>query len=62
MNKLEIKGNWKELEGKLKHKYGSLIKDDELYAEGKAEELIGVIEKKTGKQKEAIIEEINSIS
>ena len=33
--KLNIKGNWNELKGKLKQKYGQLTDDDLTFAEGK---------------------------
>jgi len=54
MNKLNIKGNWNEISGKLKQKYANLTDDDLLYAEGKEEELLGKLQKKLGKTKEEI--------
>ncbi len=61
MNDLRIKGNWNELKGKIKQKYGNLTDDDLKYTEGKEDELIGRLQKKTGKSKEALIEEINKL-
>ncbi|MFO7852468.1 MAG: CsbD family protein [Bacteroidota bacterium] len=61
MNKLEIKGNWNELKGKIKQKYGQLTDDDLQYAEGKEDELLGRLQKKTGQTKEKLIEEINKL-
>jgi uncharacterized protein YjbJ (UPF0337 family) len=61
MNDLKIKGNWNEVKGKLKQKYGELTSDDLAYVEGKEDELLGRLQKKTGKAKEALIEEINNI-
>lgn len=61
MHKLEIKGNWNELKGKIKQKYGQLTDDDLQYAEGKEDELLGRLQKKTGKTKEKLIEEINKL-
>ena len=58
MTKLEIKGNWNEVKGKLKQQYADLTDDDLLFAEGKEEELLGRIQKKTGKTKEEIREAI----
>ncbi len=52
MNKLSIKGNWKEVAGKLKQKYANLTDDDLLFKEGKEEELLGRLQKKLGKAKE----------
>lgn len=61
MDKLEIKGNWNELKGKLKQKYGNLTDDDMVYAEGKEDELLGKLQKKIGKSREEVIKEINSL-
>ena len=54
MNKLDIKGNWNEVAGKLKQKYAELTDDDLLYSEGKEEELVGKLQQKLGKTKEEI--------
>ena len=61
MNKLELKGNWNDVKGKLKQKYGQLTDDDLAFAEGKEDELIGRIQKKLGKTKEEIQSEIESL-
>lgn len=61
MNKLELKGNWNEVKGKLKQKYGQLTEDDLSFAEGKEDELIGRIQKKLGKTKDEIKKEIMAI-
>jgi len=52
--KLKIKGNWNELKGKLRAKYGELTDDDLAYAEGQEEQLIGRLQQKTGAAKEEI--------
>lgn len=39
--KLNIKGNWDVLKGKLKQKYAKLTDDDLLFIEGKENELLG---------------------
>ena len=54
MNKLEIKGDWNIAKGKLKQKWAKLTDDDLQYAEGKAEELVGRIQKRTGETREAV--------
>ena len=61
MDKLEIKGNWNQIKGKLKQKYAELTDDDLTYAEGRGEELLGKLQNKTGQSREALIEEINSM-
>lgn len=54
MNKLEIKGNWNIAKGKLKQKYAQLTDQDLTYVEGREEELIGRLQKRTGAQREEI--------
>lgn len=39
MNKLTIEGNWNEIKGKLKQKYGDLTDNDFTFYEGKEDEL-----------------------
>jgi uncharacterized protein YjbJ (UPF0337 family) len=51
MNKLNVKGNWNEVSGKLKQKFAHLTDDDLLFTEGKEEELLGRLQKKLGKSK-----------
>jgi uncharacterized protein YjbJ (UPF0337 family) len=54
MNKLNIKGNWNEVSGKLKQKYANLTDDDLLFKEGKEDELMGRLQKKIGTTKEGL--------
>ena len=54
MNKLQIKGSWNELKGKLKQQYGNLTDDDLVFSEGKEDELLGRLQKKLGKSKEEV--------
>lgn len=54
MNTLQLKGNWNIAKGKLKQKYAQLTDDDLQYVEGKEDELIGRIQKRTGATKEAV--------
>lgn len=58
MNDLELKGNWNEVKGKLKQKYGELTDDDLTYVEGKEDELFGKLQKKLGKSKDEIAGEV----
>ncbi len=61
MTKLELKGNWNQVKGKLKQKYGQLTDDDLTFAEGKDDELIGRLQHKLGKTKEDIRSEIEGL-
>ncbi|MCX6968395.1 MAG: CsbD family protein [Verrucomicrobia bacterium] len=48
MNKLTFKGQWNEIKGKLKQRFGNLTDDDLAYSEGHDEELLGRLQKKLG--------------
>jgi uncharacterized protein YjbJ (UPF0337 family) len=61
MTNLQFKGNWNEVKGKLKQKYGQLTDDDLAFAEGKEDELLGRLQKRLGKSKEALRMEIESM-
>ncbi|MBA4301060.1 MAG: general stress protein CsbD [Cyclobacterium sp.] len=59
--RLQIKGTWNEVKGKLKQKYADLTDDDLLYEEGKEDELLGKLQKKLGKTMDDVKNEINSL-
>ena len=61
MTKLEIKGNWNEIKGKLKQKYGQLTDDDLTFVEGREDELLGRMQQRLGKNKEELRREIEGI-
>jgi len=54
MNKLQFRGSWNEVKGKLKQKYAQLTDDDLTYSEGKDDELIGRLQKRLGKSAEEV--------
>ena len=54
MTTLEIKGDWNITKGKLKQKWARLTDHDLEYVEGKRDELIGRIQKRTGETQEAV--------
>lgn len=49
------------VKGKLKQNYAELTDDDLTYAEGQEDELLGQIQRKTGKAKSEIKDFIDSI-
>jgi len=57
----KIKGNWNQVKGKLKQKYGDLTDDDLTYVEGQKDELLGRIQKKTGQSKEEVKKFVDSL-
>ena len=54
MTALEIKGDWNITKGKLKQKWAKLTDHDLQFAEGKQDELVGRIQKRTGETREAV--------
>jgi uncharacterized protein YjbJ (UPF0337 family) len=48
MNEDKIQGNWKQLVGKLKQRWGKLTDDDLKVAEGSGEYLVGRIQERYG--------------
>jgi uncharacterized protein YjbJ (UPF0337 family) len=61
MDKLEIKGNWNELKGRLKQKYANLTDEDLTFVEGQEEELFGKLQKRLGKSRDEIVTMIKSL-
>jgi len=60
MTKLQFKGSWNEVKGKLKQKYGDLTDDDLIFAEGKEDEVLGRLQQRLGKSKEELRREIEA--
>ena len=54
MTALEIIGDWNITKGKLKQKWAKLTDDDLQYVAGKQEELLGRIQKRKGRTREAV--------
>ena len=61
MSNLKLKGAWNELKGKVKQQYADLTDDDLLYEEGKEDELIGRLQKKTGKARDEVVDWLNRL-
>ncbi len=54
MNTLEMKGSWNIAKGKLKQKWAKLTDNDLEFVEGKEDELVGRIQKRTGESRENV--------
>lgn len=59
--KLQMKGSWNEVKGKLKQKYGQLTDDDLAFADGKEDELLGRLQKRLGRTKDELRAEIEDM-
>lgn len=61
MDKLEIKGKWNEIKGRVKQKFAELTEDDLSYAEGQEDEFLGKLQSKLGKSRSEIVKYLNSL-
>lgn len=62
MNWDTVKGNWKQMTGKIKEEWGDLTDDEILEAEGDRDQLIGKIQAKYGIAKEEAERQVNSFT
>jgi uncharacterized protein YjbJ (UPF0337 family) len=54
INQQTLQGNWNEIKGKLRSKWGSLTDDDLTIFDGNVEQLVGTIQRKTGEARESV--------
>ena len=59
MNEDKIKGQWKQLSGSLKAKWGKLTDDDLKVAEGNSEYLAGRIQERYGVARDEAEKQVN---
>src|SRR5207249_1943742 len=63
VNQQTLQGNWNEIKGKLRSKWGQLTNDDLQSASGNIDQLIGLIQRKTGEARSSVenfLEELTS--
>ncbi|MCL4164929.1 UNVERIFIED_CONTAM: hypothetical protein GTU68_062968 [Idotea baltica] len=60
-NREQIKGHWNEVKGRLKEHWGQLTDDDLRRVEGSTEQLVGVVQQKTGATKTEVEKFIDGI-
>ena len=61
MDKLELKGKWNEIKGKVKESHADLTDDDLEYEEGQDDKLLGRLQQKLGKSKDELIHWLRSL-
>lgn len=61
MNTEALKANWNMIKGRMKQQYGQLTDDDLAFGDGITDELLGRLQKKLGKTREAIREELQGM-
>lgn len=62
MNWDRIAGNWKQLKGSVKERWGKLTDDDLAIANGKREILAGLLQEKYGLTKAAVDKELEKFT
>ncbi len=62
MNWDRVEGNWKQLVGQARQRWGELTDDDFTRIDGKREELIGRIQERYGKSRDAAEREVDEWS
>jgi uncharacterized protein YjbJ (UPF0337 family) len=62
INQTTLKGNWNEIKGKLRTHWGQLTSDDLQTFNGNVEQLVGLIERKTGETRSAVEEFLNQVT
>jgi len=60
MTKMNLKGNWNEIKGKLKQKYGQLTDDDLTTINGKRDQLEGKIQERYGIERDRARRDIDA--
>jgi len=61
-NQQILQGNWNEIKGKLRSKWGQLTNDDVQNFDGNVDRLVGLIQRKTGESRESIEHFLNEAS
>ena len=61
MDKLQLKGGWNQVKGKIEQAYGNITDDDLISEEGKDDETLGKLQQKTGKSRDELVKWINSL-
>jgi len=54
VNQQTLQGNWNEIKGKLRTKWGQLTNDDVQSFNGNVDQLVGLIQRKTGEARNSI--------
>lgn len=60
MNREQLKGEWQQLKGKVRERWGELTDDDIEQSKGESEQLAGAIQKRYGVSKEQAEHEIDA--
>ncbi|HEX6961473.1 MAG TPA: CsbD family protein [Lacipirellula sp.] len=62
LNQQTLEGNWNEIKGKLHERWGQLTQDDLQKARGNVDQLVGLIQRKTGEARERVEQYLNELT
>ncbi|MGO9467178.1 MAG: CsbD family protein [Isosphaeraceae bacterium] len=62
VNTQVLKGQWNEVRGQLKKKWGQLTDDDLKVTDGDIDQVVGIIQRKTGEAREGIEQFLDTVT
>jgi len=62
VNQQTLQGNWNEIKGKLRERWGQLSQDDLQHAQGNVDQLVGLIQRKTGEARERVEQYLSELT
>jgi uncharacterized protein YjbJ (UPF0337 family) len=62
LNQQTLEGNWNEIKGKLHEKWGQLSQDDLQKARGNVDQLVGLIQRKTGEARDRVEQYLSELT
>src|SRR4029079_13149548 len=62
VNQQTLEGNWNEIKGKLHERWGQLTQDDLQKVRGNVDQLVGLIQRKTGEARERVEQYLSELT
>jgi len=62
INQSTLQGNWNDIKGKLRKRWGQLTNDDVQQFNGNVDQLVGLIQRKTGEARSAVEEYLGELT
>src|SRR5437899_3320409 len=62
INQQTLQGNWNEIKGKLRSKWGQLTNDELQSFDGNVDRLVGIIQRKTGEARNSVEHFLEEVS
>jgi uncharacterized protein YjbJ (UPF0337 family) len=62
LNQQTLEGNWNEIKGKLHERWGQISQDDLQKARGNVDQLVGLIQKKTGEARDRVEQYLSELT